>query len=586
MIDNIDFEVESIQFKQIDGNIKVIELPELSEEEKSIIDPMVAPTSGLRIQIYDIDKSSQGTTYSLTRGKLFLFLRVFKAISLKFKEMDEHKNLNVLIVTDDRPSSEILLNYSSQIFAYQGYEIYHQKDEAGKSRVSSPYGAASVALYEEIDLIIVLTASHNDLSWNGIKFYIDYPIPISGDLFKDVSKKALKINQIELQTDYTLKFTDAIQKNNDYVRELLSKIIDIRSLEGENIVVWPYLGKAEGIIKLYRDYGANVHLIEENLNPPNPIKVVKEQKLQRIMKETDSNLALLLDADRDRIALYVKQNGEFSYYIPNEIYSATHNILAKEFKQKIINVRTIPSDLRGDHTSFLNVLTGVGYKHLGVILYFLFGVEVDQSKIDSAILYMEGNGNQLIQIKEPTPLKNEIIKKMEAEGLENARFIVVMWEESGGHTLNILNVQKKKNTQNYEFSTPLPLIADKYIVPALVLVTELLSRGYIIKNAIDWSIKGINQTIEATDREKLAIMENFEKEDGKDIAIGEKTYHITALYDNNENIEIYKLKSEDSTLYFRPSGTGPEVRFYIFGDRDTYLEEIKKVKKYVKKHYV
>ena len=104
------------------------------------------------------------------------------------------------------------------------------------------------------------------------------------------------------------------------------------------------------------------------------------------MAQVNSNIAILLDADRDRIALYIKQNGEYFSYIPNEIYSAMHNILAKEFKKKIINVRTIPSDLRGDNTSFMNILTGVGYKHLGVIMYFFFGIEVDKSKINTAIL--------------------------------------------------------------------------------------------------------------------------------------------------------------------------------------------------------
>lgn len=583
---DINFEVEKVEFKRIEDNVDLIELPELTNEEKNIIDPVVAPTSGLRIQIYDIDESGDKTVYKLTRRKLFLFLRVFKAISLKFKQMDNHKNLNLLIVTDDRPSSDILLRFSSEIFAYEGFEIYHQKDESNKSRVSSPYGAASVALYEDIDLIIVLTASHNDLSWNGIKFYIDYPIPISGDLFKDVSKIALEQKEIRLKKNYQPKITDAIQKNNDYVRNLISNIINIKSLEGTDIVIWPYLGKGEGIVQLYKEYGANVHLIDETLNPPNPIKIVKEKKLQRIMNETNSKLALLLDADRDRIALYLKQNGEFSYYIPNEIYSAMHNILSEEFEKKIINVRTIPSDLRGDHTSFLNILTGVGYKHLGIILYFLFGVEVDQSKIDSAILYMEGEDEELIQIREPSPVKEEILRRMKKKNLEEVQLIVVMWEESGGHTLNILNVSRESESQDYQFSTELPLIADKYIVPALVIVTELLSRGYVIKDAIDWSIKGINQTIEATDREKLAIMENFEKMDGKKITIDNKDYKITGLYDNAGNIEIYKLKSKDSTLYFRPSGTGPEVRFYIFGDRETYLDEIKKVKKYIKENYI
>jgi phosphomannomutase len=50
-------------------------------------------------------------------------------------------------------------------------------------------------------------------------------------------------------------------------------------------------------------------------------------------------------------------------------------------------------------------------------------------------------------------------------------------------------------------------------------------------------------------------------------------------------IDIYQLKSDDSTLYFRPSGTGPDVRFYIFGKRETHLNEIKKVMYFIENNF-
>jgi len=576
---------EEIELEKIDDRNNLLKLPELTDEEKRIVDPIIAPTSGLRIQIYNISQLEGKEKYILAKRKLFLLLRVFKAISLIYKEMKKGKNLKILIVTDNRPSRRVLLKYCSQIFSYDGYEIYYQNDEPGESKVSSPYGAASVALYEEINLIFVLTASHNELSWNGIKFYIDYPIPMSGTLFKEVSKKALIIKEIRLKTDFKPISIDSEKKNNEYIIDLLSKVIEIKSLKGKNIVIWPYLGKARGIVNLYKQYGANVTLVEEELNPPNPLKNLQEEKLQKIMSEANSNIALLLDADRDRIVLYIKQNGEYFTYIPNEIYSAMHNILAKNFNKKIINVRTIPSDLRCDNTSFLNVLTGVGYKHLGLILYFLMGIEVDQSKINTAILYMEDDNKDLIKISTPGPLKQQIISLMEKQGMEKEQFIIVMWEESGGHTLNILNVSKNKETGDFKFSTDFAIIADKYPVPALVLITELVCRGYVISESIDWSIVGINRTIPAVDEEKIKIMKNFEKNDGKTINIEEKDYKIHALSDNNDMIDIYQLKSSDSTLYFRPSGTGPAVRFYIFGKRETYLEEIRKTQDYVKENY-
>lgn len=582
----LQFEIEEVSsFKKEDHD--TILLPELTEEEKRLIDPLVAPTSGLRIQIFDIREQKDKILYFLAQRKLFLFLRVFKAISLKYKELNNNSNLKVLIVTDDRPSKDILLQYCSEILASDGFTVYHQEDTKGESKLSSPYAAASVALLKDINLILMLTASHNELSWNGIKFYINYPMPMSGDMFKEISKCALDLEEITLKRDYLPELIDAEKINNDYVKDLLIDVLEIKSIIGKNIVIWPYLGKARGIVNLFKDYGANVILVDEEINPPNPIKVVRKEKLQKIMLENNSDLAILLDADRDRIAIYAKQNGEFYYYIPNELYSALHNILAKNYNKKIFNVRTIPSDLRGDDTSFLNILTGVGYKHLGIILYFLFDVDVEKSKIESAILYLEDHNKNLIKVDNPMLLKEEIssfLKQTNPDILDQ-NWLIVMWEESGGHTLNVFKIQPKEGG-SYKFFTKFPLIADKYPVPALVLIAELISRGHVISESIDWSIKGINRTIPAIDEKKVRIMNNFNKNDDQDIEIAGKNYHVKALSDNTNNIDIYQLKSPNSTIYFRPSGTGPDVRFYIFGKRETHLDEIKAVQKYISENYI
>jgi phosphomannomutase len=580
----IEFELEDVSFIG-SGAFKTLKLPELTNEEKFLIDPIVAPTSGLRIQILDQIEKKGKNKLLLTNRKLFLFLRVFKAISQQYKEMKKGKALKILIVTDNRPTKSILLQYCSQIFAFDGYEIYYQEDEPGESKISAPYGAASVALLEDISLVIVLTASHNELSWNGIKFYIDYPMPMSGDLFKEISNKALNFQEIKFDPNYKPIPIDAEKKNNDYVVSLISKVLEIKSIKNKKLVIWPYLGKARGIVTLFKRLGADIILIDEEINPPNPIKELREDKLKQVMESEGSEIAILLDADRDRIALYVKQNGEYNYYIPNEIYSALHNILAKDYQKKIINVRTIPSDLRGDDTSFINILTGVGYKHLGVILYFLLGIEVDKSKVDKAILYFEDENNNLRKIDNAKPLKRQLFDLIQKNNLFEEEFVIVMWEESGGHTINILNAVGADNNDSFRFDSKFPIIADKYPVPALVLITELIARGHEISKSIDWSIKGINRTIPAVDKQKIKIMNNFAKNNNRTILIKDKEYKVSALSDNINTIDIFQLKSNNSTLYFRPSGTGPEVRFYIFGDRETHLEELKAVQDYIKIHY-
>ncbi|MFX1288422.1 MAG: hypothetical protein ACFFFY_07660 [Promethearchaeota archaeon] len=580
----IDFVIEEISFIE-NGPYKTLRLPKLTKEEKFLIDPIIAPTSGLRIKILDQFGERDENRLILTTRKLFLFLRVFKAISQQYKEMKKGKNLKIFIGTDDRPTNNILLQYCSQIFAYEGYEIYHQEDIPGESKISSPYGAASVALLKEINLIIILTASHNDLSWNGIKFYIDDPMPMSGDLFKEISNKALNIKKIELDPNYNPVIIDAEKVNNDYVISLISNVLEIKSIKNKKLVIWPYLGKAREIVTLFKRLGAEVILIDEEINPPNPIQEVREDKLKLTMETVNSDIAILLDADRDRIALYVRQNGEYNYYIPNEIYSALHNILANDYQKKIINVRTIPSDLRGDDSSFINILTGVGYKHLGVILYFLLGIEVEKSKVDNAILYFEDENRQLKKINNAEPLNRRLFDLIQKDNLFSEDFLIVMWEESGGHTLNVLNTAGVKKLDGFCFNSEFPIIADKYPVPALVLITELIARGHQISKSIDWSIKGINRTIPAIDKQKIKIMNNFAKNDNKTIFINDKEYKVNALSDNINNIDIFQLKSKNSTLYFRPSGTGPEVRFYIFGNRNTHLEELKAVQDYIKIHY-
>ncbi|GAG94910.1 unnamed protein product, partial [marine sediment metagenome] len=266
------------------GAYKTLTLPKLTNEEKFLIDPIVAPTSGLRIQILDQIEKKGKKKLLLTNRKLFLFLRVFKAISQQYIEMKKGKNLKILIVTDNRPTKSILLQYCSQIFAYDGYEIYYQEDIPGESKISAPYGAASVAILDEINLIIVLTASHNDLSWNGIKFYIDYPMPMSGDSFKEISNKALTFEEINFDPKYKPVLVDAEKKNNDYVISLVSNVLEIESLKNKKLVIWPYLGKARGIVNLFKRLGAEVILIDEEINPPNPIKEVREDKLKQVME--------------------------------------------------------------------------------------------------------------------------------------------------------------------------------------------------------------------------------------------------------------------------------------------------------------
>ena len=48
-----------------------------------------------------------------------------------------------------------------------------------------------------------------------------------------------------------------------------------------------------------------------------------------------------------------------------------------------------------------------------------------------------------------------------------------------------------------------------------------------------------------------------------------------------KNIKTIHLKSETTDLYIRPSGTGPNIKIYIYGPQETYLEEMDRVGEYL-----
>jgi len=75
----INYKSEDIPLEDHD-HYKVLKLPPLTKDEINIIDPIVAPTSGLRIQILERIGEEGSNKYLLPKRNLYLFLRVFNPI--------------------------------------------------------------------------------------------------------------------------------------------------------------------------------------------------------------------------------------------------------------------------------------------------------------------------------------------------------------------------------------------------------------------------------------------------------------------------------------------------------------------------
>ncbi|MHA1746769.1 MAG: hypothetical protein ACTSWW_12275 [Promethearchaeota archaeon] len=561
-------------------------LPSLTQDQQEVINPIVPPTSGIRMKILDpIDGKG---SYEMFAWRQYMFFRVFKAVSEVAKKKLGKSQPGLLLVSDDRPTANFLLEYCAKIFAFDGYKIHFQKavdpvsqQEARKapyySRMGTPHGSASVALCDEIDVVVVITASHNSLIWNGIKFYIELPMPISGRIMQTVSTQALSYTEIPLLSDFSVLYLDADRKNNDYIIDVVSRVLDLSPLHQKKILFWPYMGRAPEFIDLFHRVGVEVVLIEKEMDPPNPTVFIDHDLIERKLIEENARIAILLDADRDRLVFIVRtlETNTFHTLLPNTLYTAMHNILASEFHKKIINVRTIPSDPRGDQSACLTILTGVGFKHLGMIIYGALKIPIELQKFETGILYTRDPA--LAQNRKISTLL-EIQQLFTQSSIKGTDLLMMLWEESGGHTVNLVNIEESETDGLIHFSTPLLAIGDKYPAPALLILSALIEQGYCLTDWIDQDIVGTRTMLDATDARKVKIVESFATMKGESFAVGDEVYSVDTFEQVNGDVAIIHLHNPHTTIYFRPSGTGPGVRIYIFGRKSTVEHELQAIK--------
>ncbi|MHA1674744.1 MAG: hypothetical protein ACTSYI_14080 [Promethearchaeota archaeon] len=584
------FEQETIHFENKNG-IDVISLPDLTPAMELMLNPLIPPTSGLRMKIYEERENSH---YFMPKDKQFLFFRAFRAISEVAKGQISKSRPGVLLVSDDRPSSSYLVKIFAKILAYDGYQIYFQtptdpvsmeavKTDPYYSRMGTPHGSASVVLFDEVDLAIVITASHNEIDWNGIKIYIERSIPISGKVMKAISEKSLTYTEILGKTDFQVGYLDANARNNEYILKIVQEIMDLSILSGKKVLLWPYMGLAPELQDLFSRVGMEVIVVPDDMEPPNPTVNIDLPKLTDLMKKHQVNVGILLDTDRDRIvfALYHLEEDEIEIFQPNTLYTAMHNILTKEMGIPIVNVRTIPSDPRADSNAQLTFATGVGYKHLGMILNSALGYSLETEQFQTGILYLQTPEGYR---KCTSPL--EIREAFATLPPTITKVFVGLWEESGGHTFNVLDIIRDTSnsgteTQNSSITLQpcFPPIGDKYPAEALLILTALIELGYNFHDYVDRSIDGTRAMIQADDTRKLRIVEHFTSQLGQTFPVGDELFQISSFEQINGTTAIIHLFNSDTKtdVYFRPSGTGPGVRIYIFGPKskiDRYLSFI------------
>ena len=185
---------------------------------------------------------------------------------------------------------------------------------------------------------IMVTASHNPMDYNGLKFVREGSRPISADTgLQDIRELAEKNDFTDAEQNGTV---ESIEWKDDYIRALLG-YVDLDKLKPLKIVANPGNGGAGPIIDLLEEH-LPFEFVRINFEPdgtfpngiPNPILPENRQATIDAVLEHKADFGIAWDGDYDRCFLF-DETGRFieGYYIVGLLAEA---FLAKHPGSKII----------------------------------------------------------------------------------------------------------------------------------------------------------------------------------------------------------------------------------------------------------
>lgn len=308
----------------------------------------------------------------------------------------EFKNPTVAIAYDSRNNSELFAKESATVLASNNIKVFIYKE-------LMPVPALSFATRElKCTAGIVITASHNPKQYNGFKVYGSDGCQMT----LDAADKVLKcINKLDMFKDIKYgSFEEKLQQNsinyisNDivekYYKSVLSQSIKSKEVSPRilNITYTPLHGAGyKPVTTVLRMDGFNkIDIVEEQRLPdgdfttcpyPNPeIKEAMDLGM-KLMLKNGNDILVATDPDSDRAGVAVNQNGEAIILTGNEIgillfdfiYHARNeeNLLPK-------NPVVVKSMVSSDLVNLMGNKWGVevrdvltGFKFIGEQIHFL-----------------------------------------------------------------------------------------------------------------------------------------------------------------------------------------------------------------------
>jgi len=245
----------------------------------------------------------------------------------------------VIIGRDGRITGKIISDIVSSTFQYLGYEVF----DIG----INPTPSVQLAVESFCaDGGVAITASHNPIEWNGLKFISRtgmFLVPSEYETMMNYFKNPIKNYK---EWNRLGKYTQIKDFGNEHIQKILDlpfiKQRKIKERKFKVVVDCVNASGSEIIPKLLTKLGCEVVKINCDLNgvfphTPEPLPQNLTDLSKKVIEE-NADLGIAVDPDADRLVL-ICENGE-PFGEENTITQATKFILSKKKGNVVVNIST------------------------------------------------------------------------------------------------------------------------------------------------------------------------------------------------------------------------------------------------------
>lgn len=488
----------------------------------------------------DLEFGTAGIRGIMGVGTNRLNIYIVKKVALGFanylKRTLNKKDISVSISYDNRINSELFAFTSAKVLAKEGIKSF-----VTKTLRPTPY--LSFMIRElKCDGGLMITASHNPKEYNGIKAYDKEGGQLIPELTEILIEEVNKIKDYFKIAEVENDLINVIDETFDqkYLDEVLKVQLNKDQNKPYKFVYTPLHGTGATLInklKVQTNYliePLNSQMITDgtfpNTKSSNPEEVLAFEEALKKAKEIDATAVLATDPDADRLAIAIKHEGEYILLNGNQTVSIQLNYLLEQRKKKNLlgegiviysNVTTpiLKKIANSYHVEAKEVLTGFKFIAEAILKTnkeFLFGAEESYGSLILPFVRDKDAIQAVLNLLEMVTYYQNQNKTLYDVLLEIYQKYGYYGEKTLSFTYSGIEGAKKisKIMDYYHNNSP------KYLTEKLISIIDLL--------------KGTN------------------------ITNGIKT--LTDL----PQADVIKYIYEDYEITFRPSGTEPKLKVYLY----------------------